>query len=130
MRIVSFQHDVAPRLGEPVQREWVLHAGPGRGGQLAGQFDGLITVDPHLHRIQSLDEVMPGCRSLALSAAPLLGAWVARHVPGALLLGPDEEALQWVAAAGRAEGLDHAPQGAEGHRVHRGAGVRSRGYLR
>ena len=51
---------------------------------------------------------MPGCRSLSLSAAPLLGAWVAQQVPGALLLGPDEEALQWVAAAGRAHGLDHA----------------------
>lgn len=75
---------------------------------LAAHVDGLITVDPHLHRIASLDEVMPGCRSLALSAAPLLGAWVARHVPGALLLGPDEEALQWVAAAGQAQALDHA----------------------
>ncbi len=75
---------------------------------LASQVDGLITVDPHLHRIASLDEVMPHCRSQALSAAPLLGAWVARQVPGALLLGPDEEALQWVAAAGRAMGLDHA----------------------
>ena len=75
---------------------------------LSAQVDGLITIDPHLHRIASLDEVMPGCRSLALSAALLLGAWVAQQVPGALLLGPDEEALQWVAAAGRAHGLDHA----------------------
>ena len=75
---------------------------------LAAHVDGLITVDPHLHRIASLDEVMPGCRNQALTAAPLLGAWVAQQVPGALLLGPDEEALQWVAAAGRANGLAHA----------------------
>lgn len=75
---------------------------------LAGQFDGVITVDPHLHRIHSLDEVMPGCPNRALTAAPLLGEWVAHHVPGALLLGPDEESMQWVAAAGQAHGLDHA----------------------
>jgi ribose-phosphate pyrophosphokinase len=75
---------------------------------LASQVEGLITIDPHLHRIQSLAEVMPGCRSVSLSAAPLLGAWVAQQVPGALLLGPDEEAHQWVAAAGHAHGLDHA----------------------
>ena len=75
---------------------------------LAAQVDGLITIDPHLHRIASLDELMPGCRSLALSAAPQLGAWVAQQVPGAFLLGPDEESLRWVAAAGRGHGLDHA----------------------
>ena len=76
---------------------------------LGSQVEGLITVDPHLHRISSLDEVMPTpCRSLALTAAPLLGAWVAQQVPGALLLGPDEEALHWVAEAGRAQRLDFA----------------------
>ena len=75
---------------------------------LAAKVDGLITIDPHLHRIASLDELMPGCRSLALSAAPQLGAWVAQQGPGAFLLGPDEESLRWVAAAGRGHGLDHA----------------------
>jgi ribose-phosphate pyrophosphokinase len=43
-----------------------------------------------------------------LSAAPVLGAWIARHVPGALLIGPDEESAQWVSEAARAGGLDHA----------------------
>jgi len=65
------------------------------GGLLAQYFDAVITIDPHLHRIQSLDEVLPGRRGSSLSAAPLLGAWVARHVPDALLIGPDEESAQW-----------------------------------
>lgn len=99
--LAYMRQDMAFTPGEAVSQRHIA-------ALLAGQVDGLITVDPHLHRIASLDEVMPGCRSLALSAAPLLGAWVARQVPGALLLGPDEEALQWVAAAGRAHGLDHA----------------------
>ena len=36
------------------------------------------------------------CSDVALTAAPLLGAWIARQIPDALLLGPDEEAEQWV----------------------------------
>lgn len=99
--LAYMRQDMAFSPGEAVSQRHIA-------ALLASQVDGLITIDPHLHRIASLDEVMPGCRSLSLSAAPLLGAWVAQQVPGALLLGPDEEALQWVAAAGLAHGLDHA----------------------
>jgi len=83
---------------------------------LAGHFERVITIDPHLHRIASLDEVMPAGTGLALSAAPLLGAWVAQQVPGALLIGPDEESAQWVREAARAGGLDHAV----GHKLRHG----------
>ena len=99
--LAYMRQDMAFTPGEAVSQRHIA-------ALLASQVDGLITVDPHLHRIASLDDVMPGCRNLALTAAPLLGAWVAQRVPGALLLGPDEEALQWVAAAGLAHGLDHA----------------------
>lgn len=99
--LAYMRQDMAFNPGEAVSQRHVA-------ALLASQVDGLITVDPHLHRIASLDEVMPDCTGVALSAAPLLGAWVAQQVPGALLLGPDEEALQWVAAAGAAHGLDHA----------------------
>jgi len=99
--LAYMRQDMAFTPGEAVSQRHIATL-------LAAHVDGLITVDPHLHRIASLDEVMPGCPSRVLSAAPLLGEWVARQVPGALLLGPDEEALQWVAAAGQAFGLDHA----------------------
>jgi len=75
---------------------------------LAQQFNHVITLDPHLHRIASLDEVMPAGAGFALSVAPVLGAWIAAHVPGALLIGPDEESAQWVREAAAAGGLDHA----------------------
>ena len=78
------------------------------GRALANWFDAVVTVDPHLHRVATMDEVVPGRRGVALTAAPLLGAWVAQQVPGALLLGPDEEAAQWVQRAAQAHGLDHA----------------------
>ena len=64
---------------------------------LSAQFDRVVTVDPHLHRIASLDEVMPPGRGVALSAAALLGRFIAGQVPGAVLVGPDEESAQWVA---------------------------------
>ena len=78
------------------------------GQALAQWFDAVITVDPHLHRVASMDEVVPGRRGLAVSASPLLGGLAAQQVPGALLLAPDEEAGQWVRAAAQAHGLDFA----------------------
>jgi len=75
---------------------------------LSTQFDQVVTVDPHLHRINSLDEVMPEGVGTALSAARLLGQWIARQVPGAVLVGPDEESGQWVAEAAQAAGLAFA----------------------
>ncbi|MDP3614472.1 MAG: ribose-phosphate diphosphokinase [Rubrivivax sp.] len=78
------------------------------GRLLAGSFDAVMTVDPHLHRVATMDEVVPGRRGLALTAAPLLGGLVVQQVPGALLMAPDEEAGQWVRAAAAAHGLDHA----------------------
>lgn len=77
------------------------------GRLLAQAFDAVVTLDPHLHRVATMDEVVPGRRGVALTAAPLLGAHVARQVPGALLVAPDEEAEQWVAAAAQAQGLDY-----------------------
>ena len=78
------------------------------GALLAAAFECVVTVDPHLHRVATMDEVVPGRRGVALSAAALLGGHVARQLPGALLLAPDEEAGQWVRAAASAHGLEYA----------------------
>ena len=99
--LAYMRQDMAFTPGEVVSQRHL-------GRLLAGAFDAVITVDPHLHRVATLDEIVPGRRGVALSAALLLGAHVARQVPGALLLAPDEEAAQWVRAAALAQGLDHA----------------------
>lgn len=78
------------------------------GTLLAAAFDAVVTVDPHLHRVPTLDAVLPGRRGVVLSAAPLLGAHAAAQVPGALLLGPDAESAQWVRGAAAAAGLQSA----------------------
>ena len=99
--LAYMRQDMAFRPGEVVSQRHI-------GRLLAASFDAIVTVDPHLHRVASLDEVVPGRRGVALSAAELLGEFVRQRVPGALLLGPDEEAGQWVRLAARGRGLDHA----------------------
>lgn len=57
-------------------------------------LDGLVTVDPHLHRIHDLAEVYDvPCR--VVHAAPAIAAWVATHVDRPLIVGPDSESAQW-----------------------------------
>ncbi|MBA4178051.1 MAG: phosphoribosylpyrophosphate synthetase [Leptothrix sp. (in: Bacteria)] len=99
--LAYMRQDIAFAPGEVVSQRHL-------GRLLAAAFEAVVTVDPHLHRVATLDEVLPGRRGLALSAAQLLGAHVARHLPDALLLAPDEEAGQWVRAAASAHGLDFA----------------------
>ncbi len=55
----------------------------------------LITIDPHLHRFHHMQELYE-IPARALHAAPLLAAWVKQHVPKPILIGPDEESMQWV----------------------------------
>jgi ribose-phosphate pyrophosphokinase len=99
--LAYMRQDMAFVPGEVVSQRHI-------GMLLAAAFDAVVTVDPHLHRVATLDEVLPGRRGIALSAAPLLGCFVAARQPGALLLAPDEEARQWVQAAAAAAGLDFA----------------------
>lgn len=99
--LAYMRQDMAFTPGEVVSQRHL-------GRLLATSFDSVITVDPHLHRVATMDEVVPGKRGIALTAAALLGVHVAAQVPGALLLAPDEEAGQWVRTAAAAVGLDHA----------------------
>jgi ribose-phosphate pyrophosphokinase len=99
--LAYMRQDMAFTPGEVVSQRHL-------GRLLAASFDTVITVDPHLHRVATMDEVVPGKRGVALTAAALLGVHVAATVPDALLLAPDEEAGQWVRTAAAAVGLDHA----------------------
>jgi ribose-phosphate pyrophosphokinase len=85
------------------------------GHWLATLFDAVITVDPHLHRVATLSEAVPARQAITLSAAPLLGNWIAKHRPGAFLLGPDSESAQWINQAATAHGLPHAVCSKERH---------------
>lgn len=64
---------------------------------ISAHCDWLITVDPHLHRYHSLSEIY-SIPARSLSAAPLLADWIRTEVPQPVLIGPDSESEQWVAA--------------------------------
>ena len=99
--LAYMRQDLAFHAGEVISQRVV-------GDFIAGLFDALITVDPHLHRVATLAQAVPVAQPLVLSGAPLLSDWIARHRANALLIGPDEESAQWVAQAAQRHGLDFA----------------------
>ncbi|MEJ2088582.1 MAG: ribose-phosphate diphosphokinase [Gammaproteobacteria bacterium] len=78
------------------------------GRFLAGCFDGIVTVDPHLHRVSSLAEAVPAARAVALSAAPAMGEYLAARGARPLLVGPDQESEQWLRTVAHRARLDYA----------------------
>lgn len=94
------RQDIAFTPGEAISQKII-------GLLLGNYFDGVITVDPHLHRIQSLSEAIPKGQAIALTAASLMGDQIARAQDKPLLVGPDEESAQWVSKVAEPAGLDH-----------------------
>lgn len=74
---------------------------------MSRHFDALLTVDPHLHRYRSLDEVY-SIPARAMSAAPEIAAWVRGEVERPVFLGPDQESDQWVSRVAELAGAPYA----------------------
>lgn len=69
------------------------------GDYLSRYFDRVITVDPHLHRIDNLQTIFTNCQADALTAGGLIAEKLATRMDSSLLLvGPDAESVQWVGA--------------------------------
>lgn len=98
--LAYMRQDIAFHPGEAVSQRIV-------GGFLAGLFDAVITVDPHLHRVATLQEAIPVPDAIVLSGAPLLSDWIASMRRDVVLIGPDEESAQWVAQAAQRHGWVH-----------------------
>ena len=67
------------------------------GRLVSSAFDGVVTVDPHLHRYGALEEVY-SVPTRVVRAAPRIADWVRRHVERPVIIGPDAESEQWVSA--------------------------------
>lgn len=74
---------------------------------LSDAFDWLVTVDPHLHRYGSLREVY-SIPTQVVHAAPLISRWIRMNVADPLIIGPDSESEQWVAAVAKDAGAPHS----------------------
>ena len=70
---------------------------------VSASFDSVVVVDPHLHRLASLDELY-SVPTTAVSAAPAIAEHVRRTVPHPLLVGPDAESGRWVGAVAESLG--------------------------
>jgi ribose-phosphate pyrophosphokinase len=99
--LAYMRQDAAFTPGEVVSQKVI-------GRMLGELFDAIITVDPHLHRIATLDEVVPYARNVVLSAAPLIGHFIAMRGQTPMLVGPDAESAQWVHIAATCNGLPWA----------------------
>jgi ribose-phosphate pyrophosphokinase len=95
------RQDIANHPGEAVSQRIV-------GKLLADLFDDVLTVDPHLHRISSLNQAIPIKNAISLTAANEIGIFLQQQFKHALLLGPDSESKQWVAAIAKNIGFDYA----------------------
>lgn len=93
------RQDIAFHPGEAVSQRLI-------GRFLAGLVDDLITVDPHLHRIERLDQAVPLSHAVALSATAPLADFLTDHWDRPVLLGPDLESEQWVRSIAERRGLD------------------------
>lgn len=68
-------------------------------------FDGLVTIDPHLHRTPDLGHLFGTWPAHALLATALLAPHLKAHWPDAVVVGPDEESEQWAAPLARQAGM-------------------------
>lgn len=95
------RQDMAFHPGEAISQHIV-------GGFLAGLFERIVTVDPHLHRTEHLAQAVPAQRADALTAAHAIGEYIGHRIQNAFVLGPDSESEQWAQAVAAPGGLQHA----------------------
>ncbi len=88
------RQDKAFQPGEAVSQPIV-------GNFLASLFDNVITVDPHLHRIQYLEQAIPASNAVTLSATSMMAEFLYKSCKNPVLLGPDSESEQWVSAVAK-----------------------------
>ncbi|MAL77988.1 MAG: phosphoribosylpyrophosphate synthetase [Sneathiella sp.] len=86
------RQDIAFTPGEAVSQRLI-------GQYLARYFDRVVTVDPHLHRIDNLQDVFGNCRADALTATGVIAETLSKEdLTEVILAGPDAESEQWVKA--------------------------------
>lgn len=62
---------------------------------LSHYLDGLVTIDPHLHRYTTLGEIY-SIPTAVVHAAPAIASWIRKNVSQPVIIGPDSESEQWV----------------------------------
>lgn len=97
--LAYMRQDIENQPGEAISQTII-------GKLLSNYIDEIITVDPHLHRVSSLNQNYHLQSAISLSATQQIGEYIAEQFPGAIILGPDAESEQWVSAAAEIAGSD------------------------
>lgn len=103
-------HLIAPYLAY-MRQDIRFHDGEGISSRyfaklLSQYVDSLITVDPHLHRYNSLSEIYTIPAS-ALTAVNPIAQYIKQHVPNPVVIGPDGESEQWAKNVALAAGCPY-----------------------
>lgn len=90
---------IAPYLAY-MRQDKVFEAGQGITSKyfaklISQYFDGLITIDPHLHRWSTLSAIYD-IPTKVLHAADNIAQWIHKNIQKPILIGPDMESMQWV----------------------------------
>ncbi len=94
------RQDIAFHQGEVVSQKVI-------GRFLADLFDTVITVDPHLHRIDKLEQAIPATNAISLNATSLMSEFLKKQFNEPILIGPDKESDQWVNAIAKPNQWDY-----------------------
>ncbi len=76
-------------------------------GKLLSCFDKIITIDPHLHRFKSLNEMF-NTKTEKLTANELIKEYIKKSYKNPVIIGPDEESYQWAKEVADAVGANAA----------------------
>ncbi len=85
------RQDIAFNAGEAISQKII-------GELLSNYFNSVITIDPHLHRINNLNQAIPSDQAIALHASIAMSSFLQQHFSQPVLIGPDKESEQWVKA--------------------------------
>ena len=90
---------VAPYLGY-MRQDKRFHEGEAVTSDIFAAFlsqivDWLVTIDPHLHRHEKLDEIY-SIPNKVIHASDLIAEWIRENINHPVLIGPDAESEQWV----------------------------------
>jgi len=88
------RQDTAFKTGEAISQQVI-------GSFLSSYFDQVLTIDPHLHRINDLQVVFKDCIAKSYSAVASIAEALSNDMlddEDWLLVGPDYESTQWVGA--------------------------------
>lgn len=81
---------------------------------LAPFIDKLVTIDPHLHRHHSINEIY-SVNTNVLHASQSISSWIKTSISNPVLIGPDSESEQWVSQVALEAGAPYVILNKERH---------------